>query len=176
MTFHAYAALDEACTAFGADLNANGRDLEAIQVVGYFSRVDLIDFRVIFFLLVSHMLKSHKPNFAVKVHIFGIQPIDFQVWNKRETIFAHFADEGTLAVHRAVVVEMDGVVAKRQANADDLSKATRVGDVNGTDVVCFGIKHTAWTVAEATGRHVPVADTELVFVASRRVELGKGCA
>lgn len=96
------------------------------------------------------------------------------MWQDGDAVLVYLADEGALAVHAVVVVEDDGVDAGGDANTDDLGEAARIGNVKRTDVVRFGINKAAWTEAEAACRKVPIADAELVLVASDGVALGKG--
>ena len=116
---------------------------------GIVGRLYFIKVGIILLLLVGAIANADGCHLAIEVHILGVQPVDFQVWENLEAVLAHFADEGVLAVHAVVIIEANGVEAGCHADAEDFVKAARVGDIKRTDVVRFGINQAARMEAEA---------------------------
>ena len=155
----------------GADLHTDGRKLVGIvdavgEVVGGY--VDLIQVGLV---LCQVVVPSHNalPDFAVEVHILGVQPIDFQVKHQRLARLIEAANG--LAVFR--VFQDAWVVAIGCSDADDLGEAACVGGVEGTKLVHFRVIVASATPSETAGRHKSIAEAELVLVASDGVALRK---
>ena len=121
--------MHKTCTSFCANLNANGCELVGIAYL-VFERIDgclyFIKVGIILLLLVGAIANADGCHLAIEVHILGVQPVDFQVWENREAVLAHFADEGVLAVHAVVIIEANGVEAGCHADAEDLADAELV--------------------------------------------------
>ena len=168
--------MQKARVLLGANLYADGNKLVGVvnPVYEFVGRhVDLIQVGSVFLEVVA---PSHDalPDFAVEVHILGVEPVDFEVKHERVARFAKAANKAFFGAGFFIIGVDAWVEAIGGSDADDLGEAACVGSINGTNVFLQRIIMVAWVITETARRFHAVAEAELVLVAPDGVALREG--
>ena len=143
--------MQKARVLLGANLYADGNKLVGVvdpvgKLVG--RHIDLIQVGLVFLKAVA---PSHDalPDFAVEVHILGVEPVDFEVKHECVARFAKAANKAFFGVGFFIIGVDAWVEAIGGSDADDLGEAACVGSINGTNMFLQWIIVLAWFKTEA---------------------------